>query len=287
MSNRQPTQLLIQTIAGAMRGLQGLSPRRPLGLTRVANWLSGHIPAYEGIVQLDDGLKFHVNTASTIERSIFFVGDFHRALTSVLRQRVRPGDFCLDVGANVGFYTLKMAHWVGPTGRVAAFEPNPAMVARIEQNLWLNGYDHVDLVRKAVDRQAGRARFYLSDNPLYSSLNVVSGAQQVLDVDVITLDEYVASAGWPRVDAIKTDIEGRDCNAVLGTAAVLERYKPLVTLEYDYGTDPAVSQEAFTLLDQLGYAVFALVLRTGARVKFDPAGTHIRHSFELICLPTK
>jgi len=285
MSNNSESHWVIQTVAGAMRGLQTLSPRRPLGFTRVANWLSHHLPVYEGVVQLDDGLRFQVNTASTIERSIFFVGDFHRVLTSVLRRHVKPGAFCLDVGANVGFYTLKLAHWTGPTGRVAAFEPNPAMAARIAQNVRLNGFEHVDIVGKAVDRRVGRERFYISENPLYSSLNVVSDAQRVLDVDIITLDDYVASAGWPRVDAIKIDVEGRDCSVLLGAANVLTQSRPLVTLEYDYATDPAISQEAFALLKRLGYTVFALIFRTGTMVDFDPEAAPLRYSFDLACFP--
>lgn len=281
----QPLHVLQRGIAGLMRSMQALSPRRPLGLTRVANGLSRYLPAYEGVVRLGDGLRFQVDTTSTIERSIFFVGDFHRALTAVLRAQVRPGDYCLDVGANVGFYTLKFAWWVGPTGRVAAFEPNPAMAARVEENLRLNAFEHVDVVRKAVHDTVGRLRFHVSANPLYSSVNAVADAQQVLDVEAITLDAYVAAAGWPRVDAIKIDVEGHDCHVLLGAGEVLTRYRPLVTLEYDYGTDPDVASEAFALLDRLGYTVQMVIFRTGQMLPFDPGGPPPQRAFNLVCRP--
>ena len=70
-----------------------------------------------------------------------FTPDYDRPLADFLRSRVRVGDEVWNVGANVGIWTLQMASWVGSTGTVVAFEPNPATVAVLRHNIRLNGLE--------------------------------------------------------------------------------------------------------------------------------------------------
>jgi hypothetical protein len=112
-----------------------------------------------------------------------------------------------------------------------------------------------------------------------SSLDDPTNAQQVIEVETVTLDDYLA--GWPRLDVIKLDIEGYDCQALLGARHSLEKFRPVITFEYS-GTADAAAEEVFHLLDNLGYTLYGLVLRTGA---VQPIDWRSPGHYNVLCLP--
>jgi FkbM family methyltransferase len=269
------------------RWLQSLSPEKPVGITTLSRRFYPLLPDYEGIITLEDGLCMRIDTRQAPERGIFFAGDRHRAVTTVMRQRVHPGAYCMDIGANIGFYTLKLAQFAGASGRVAAFEANPALIKRIQENIALNHIDNVDTVPKAVTQTEGQAQFYVAANSELSSLDYDEHAQEKLTVEATTIDSYVASAAWPRLDFIKLDIEGYDCHALLGGRESLTRFRPFIVLEYQYHSQNSAAEEAFTLLRELGYTMQGLILRSGQRVPFDwqtPYHKDIHH-VNVVCKP--
>jgi FkbM family methyltransferase len=252
--------------------LQVLSGNRPLpGIQYLAYSISHYLPPYQGVVRLRDDVLVHVDAEQGAERTILFTGDYHPPLTRLLRQHTPQGGYCLDIGANVGYYTLQFATWAGRTGKVAAFEANPHMVERLEQNVSLNQFSHVEIVNKAVHRESGTMTFYVSSSPGKSSVIAGHVAQPIetLTVAATTVDEYVQTAQWQRLDAIKMDIEGNDCNALLGAAESLSRFRPFIAFEYWYNTPPEVSQPALDLLHELGYTLTGVAMN-GRHVVFDP-----------------
>jgi FkbM family methyltransferase len=272
------------SVAAVTRWLQAQSKRRPIGLTRLSASVLRRLPAFTGEITLDDGLRFHIDSHKPSERELLFVGDRHRGLTWLLRQHTVPGAYCLDVGANLGFYALKLAHWAGPQGRVAAFEANPALLTRIEQNRALNHLENIDIVPQAVTRVGGTTtRFYIAANPELSSITPQSQAEQEIEVKTTSIDEYIAQHQWPRLDVIKMDIEGHDCAALLGACTSIARWRPFIAFEYAYDTDTETARAAFDLLADNGYTLQALTLKTGQLGAIDwrqGAG-----SKDVICVP--
>ncbi len=263
------------------RQVQYLSPRRPVGLTSLSRYLEQWLPPFTGVITLENEVQMQVDTRAKMERELFYAGDRHRVLTYYLRKYTPSGGYCLDVGANIGFYALKFARWVGPAGKVVAFEANPAMVARIEQNRQLNHFDQLTIEARAVHNQAGKLQFYITADPVLSSLDDPTNAQQVIEVETVRLDDYLRDAGWPRLDVIKLDIEGYDCQALLGARHSLEKFRPVITFEYS-GTADAAAEELFHLLDHLGYTLYGLVLRTGA---VHPIDWRSPGHYNVLCLP--
>lgn len=228
------------------------------------------LPDYVGEITLEDGLRFHIDSHQPTERELLYVGDRHRGLTYLLRRHTRSGAYCLDIGANIGFYALKMAHWAGPEGRVAAFEANPALLTRIGQNRALNHLDNLDIVPQAVTRAGGAsARFYIAANPELSSISPQAHAVQEIEVKTTSIDDYIAQCRWPRLDVIKMDIEGHDCAALLGGNQTIARWRPFIAFEYSYDTDPKTAEAAFDTLAENGYMLRALTLKTGQLGAFD------------------
>jgi FkbM family methyltransferase len=143
--------------------------------------------------------------------------------TELVREAVRPGDTVLDVGANIGYYTLHFAKLVGPTGRVFAFEPDPRNFALLRRNVAQNGYTNVTLVQKAVAAQTGPLRLYRNsanrgDHRVYAS----DAGRESIAIDAIRLDDFFADYRG-RVNFIKFDIQGAEAAAWHGMSQLLAR----------------------------------------------------------------
>jgi FkbM family methyltransferase len=134
----------------------------------------------------------------------------------------------LDVGANVGYYTLLAANAVGSTGKVYAFECDPANTRFLRHNVTLNGVaDVVSIVPKAAANHSGVVRFF-SDraNSGLSSLVVEGRATDVIEVECTTVDEAIPSR--ERIDVAKVDVEGGEIDAIRGMTRTISRMDKLV-----------------------------------------------------------
>jgi FkbM family methyltransferase len=139
-----------------------------------------------------------------------WLGTYEGRCTKFVASQVRPGMTAFDVGANVGYYTLLMASRVGPTGRVLAFEPDPANIAALKKHLVLNEINNVEIIEAAVSDQTGTSFFSCA-----GSQGVLSSAG--ISVKTVVLDEY------PAPDFIKMDIEGTEVSALRGSARILDK----------------------------------------------------------------
>lgn len=178
----------------------------------------------------------------------------------LLEQLLKPGQTALDVGANMGSHTLAFCDFVGPTGRVHAFEPQrimfQAMVATVALNSWTNAHCHMTavgakkgrirvpsvsyeepsnfgMVTLAPDRSRAKALTYLDDE---------AGEE----VEVITIDSLDLAA----CHLIKIDVEGMEIDVLRGAARTIGTHRPLIYMECQ-GDER--SQSALRLLKSLGY----------------------------------
>lgn len=156
-----------------------------------------------------------------------------------------------DVGANVGVYTLLAARYVGPTGRVTAFEPFPENVALLRRHIELNGHRQVTVVDKAVAGTDGEASFFPADSREQGRLGQGSGG---MAVEVLSLDTYWRSSG-ECPDVVKMDIEGAEYDALSGAAMCLTKCRPRIFLA-THGEE--VHSRCLALLQQYGYDVSPL-----------------------------
>jgi FkbM family methyltransferase len=261
----------VSVVAALTRRLQALSPNRPLkGLTRVSNLLDRWMPGYQGVIRLQNGVLMTVDSRQPAERWLLYAGNYQPALTAFLKRHTPAGGTCLDVGANLGFYALSFARWVGPHGRVVAFEANPALVEHIAHDVSLNKFDHVTLIDRPIHSRAEPVAFYISPSPGKSSIHTrqVANPVQTLTLTATTIDLVSQEQNWTRLDVIKLDIEGNNCNALLGARESLARFRPVIAFEYWYSTPAEIAEAAFGLLDDLGYRLEGL-LRNGKRLSFD------------------
>ncbi len=208
-----------------------------------------------------EGGVIQVDTRSFIEWAIYVFGGYELASVRLLAGLARPGAVVLDVGANIGTFTIPLAHAVGAEGVVHTFEPHPRLRSRLLQNLALNNLQNVVVSPLGLSSQAGSATLYGSSsfNQGASSLRPSPDAREPFECELSTVDDYTASLGMARIDIVKVDTEGSDLSVLLGARSVLERCMPHVLVEANpigmlgFGSSP---QELLRFLLGLGYRVW-------------------------------
>jgi FkbM family methyltransferase len=136
----------------------------------------------------------------------------------VLRQAMRPGFRFIDLGANVGAYTVFVGVTAGPGAKLLAIEPQRRLANRLRENLDLNGVE-ADVVMVGVSDHDGETEFTIDTNNLgFTSLKGDRGGRgkkHVSSFPVRRLSGLVADFGYDRIDALKADIEGAEDLALI------------------------------------------------------------------------
>lgn len=167
-------------------------------------------------------------------------------LTLAILQTLKPGDACLDVGANHGYYALVAAGAVGPTGRVLALEPNFKLAELVRKSLEVNGFsDRAKILPLAASNRSGDTVNLVvpHGNTGHASLHInAAAADQVMAVQTTTIDELTAD--WPRVDVIKIDTEGAEAAVWEGMQQTIERH-PEIKIVLEFGSARYPQAQAF------------------------------------------
>lgn len=140
---------------------------------------------------------------------------FEPFTTTMFERVLKRGDVVVDIGANVGYYSLLAAKVVEESGRVYAFEPSPRSFSVLVENIALNGYSNVIPVAKAITDKVGTAKLFVYGNPEYDNLSQPNSRRKSVQVETETLDNFFAYKG-ATIDVIKMDIEGGEMNALAG-----------------------------------------------------------------------
>jgi FkbM family methyltransferase len=192
---------------------------RPL-YDRLLDWSSRK----RGMIQELNGTeRFRIGARNRVH----FPEVYDPEVLGYLRTRVQPGSVSLNIGAHVGIYTLCLAEWSGPQGRVFAFEPNPATRAVLHEHVVLNAFsDRVEIVAKAVSGTPGEGTFFAEPLRGYSRLGarnpqVTGGRADAIVIPITTISEFCGSRGLSP-DWITIDIEGYEIAALEGARRLIE-----------------------------------------------------------------
>jgi FkbM family methyltransferase len=172
--------------------------------------------------------------------------DFEPIETALFAEAVGVGEIAVDIGANIGYYTLLFAKRVGAAGRVIAFEPDPDNCRILARNLAESRYENVTICPAAVsDTDATLQLFRSAANRMDHRTYDAGEAREMVTVPAVSLDVYFADNLRP-IHWIKMDIQGAELRALRGMKGVL-RANPEIVLVTEYwpyglacsGADPA------------------------------------------------
>ncbi len=222
-----------------------------------------------------EGLRIGLRHASADYRS----GANELPVQQAVADLLEPGATFFDIGSNVGFFAVLAARRVGPSGRVHAFEPVPAIADDIVANAERNGLKNVTVHTVAVsDSDDGTATLMLAAHPGGATLSeddVPDDLTGRIEVPVVTIDRLVENGTCPPPDVVKIDVEGVEMQVLAGMAHVLAEHRPTLVCELD-SPDPDVLAAKVdqwrATMDSVGYEV------TDLADSYEGSGWHVYHA---------
>jgi FkbM family methyltransferase len=187
----------------------------------------------KGVVKVKAGghTMFVDSHDSALAPYLIMHGSFDPEETFVLEKFLKNGMTFIDVGANVGYFSLIAARLVGEDGKVFAFEPDEDNFRLLERNIQENGYKNIKVFMKAISDEVGTARFYLdSENLCAHSLNKKENSNFV-EVETTILDELLKNE---KVDVIKIDVEGAEQSVFDGMKDIIAKNNKLAVITEFY-----------------------------------------------------
>ncbi|MFJ8310785.1 MULTISPECIES: FkbM family methyltransferase [unclassified Streptomyces] len=181
------------------------------------------------IVRTRSGVRMGVDTQDLIQRYLYLFGVWEPHMSRWLRGRLRPGDTFIDVGANIGYYSLLASRLVGAGGRVVAIEASPVFHRRLVRQAGLNRSTNIRAVNEAVADSRKTVTFTLASSRNMGANSIVpyaGPAESTFRVEARPLAELLSAAEIGRARVIKVDVEGAEGSVVRGLAPVLDRLRP-------------------------------------------------------------
>jgi FkbM family methyltransferase len=175
--------------------------------------------------------------------------DYEPELRQIL-SRVKPGDVIMDIGANIGSYTLRLARKTGATGRVIAVEAMEGNAVLLRRNLEINNIANVTVIPFAIGATQTRVALYSKGHSSSTRLKEGDNFSQVGETEMTTGDRVVEQLQISHIDWIKMDIEGGEPDALRGMTQTIKNSRPRILFENGPG-----AKETIGLLREVGYII--------------------------------
>ncbi len=214
------------------------------------------IGGQKGIVDFGD-FKMQIQGERVNDVITLFMahGNYEPATTRAFKNILKNGDIVVDVGANIGYFSLLSGTLVGEKGCVFAFEPEPNNLQSLKQNIKLNSLHNILPLEFAISDYLGKAEFHVSTNDPAHSLIKTKVHSSSITVKVDRLDNFME---FSKVNLIKTDTEGNEL-AVLRGAENLIRRSPEINLIIEVNPDLTNVKELWDLVKSLGMKKFYIL----------------------------
>lgn len=216
--------------------------------------------------------------------------------TALFKRAIHPGSVVVDVGAQIGYYSVLAASICGDSGQVLSFEPDSHNFGLLAANLHINGFKTATATNKAVTDKAESRQFFIDNYNLgkhslaLSNVTSIDRDAKSSFTETVALDVFLAERQQDRVDVLKVDAEGAEGLVIRGCQRTLERNSAVLFIELwpfgqrNLGTDP---REMLLSLKSLGYDAYLIdeASRTTERIESTSelfATDSPRESFNLL-----
>jgi FkbM family methyltransferase len=179
-------------------------------------------------------LKIRLRYSEALGRAVLLQGGFETAEIEFLCKKISAGDTVLDVGANIGIFSMAFADAVDTQGKVLALEPLPQNIERLKNNLKLNHLQNVQIFPVAAGQVNGKVKIHLANDLAFASVIAVKGQHGnnlVMTISMRKLDEIWQQVGSPPVTVLKIDVEGGELEVLKGAEELIKVCQPLIMAE--------------------------------------------------------
>lgn len=201
------------------RAFDLLRPYQFRGKYRLLGKIAPKTGVREAVVH---GAKMTLDLSDWMQRNIY-LGSYERHETRAVRRWLSAGDTFVDVGANVGYFSVLAAQCVGSSGRVVSFEPSPYAFGRLSETVRRNDLRQVITRQEAVGDKVGALNLYVDPNGGNHTPTALGREDEkpYATVPVTTLDTVVDELGIKRIDLLKIDVEGYETRVLKGGTKAL------------------------------------------------------------------
>ncbi|HPS52281.1 MAG TPA: FkbM family methyltransferase [Phycisphaerae bacterium] len=179
---------------------------------------------------------------------------------------LRPEDTVIDVGANVGLYTLLAASVVGPKGHVYSIEPHPTIFSYLTENIKLNHFTNIQPFNVAIGEKNGNTCF---TDKKHDDINAVSDSETGIHVKLCTLDDIIQTGDT--VNLLKIDVEGYEKFVLTGAPRILSQTDCIFIESYEsnFARFNCSTQEIIAILKQHNFFIFSYEGQTLREISED------------------
>lgn len=212
---------------------------------------------------IDNNLQIRLYKDSLLSKIIY--DGFEKEEFDFVKKTLSFGDIFIDLGANIGLFSLLASKCVGRDGKVIAFEPAPVIYKRFMENVHLNKLENIDARNIGLSNEKGELKFYVSENG-YDAWNsfapsIDNKLQNQISVQVSTLDHELELLEMSKIKLVKIDVEGWEKFVLSGGTHFFKQYKPIVMVEFtDENTINAgyYASDIYDIMVSFGYEWYAL-----------------------------
>lgn len=246
------------------------------------------------IFKFENEILFSLNTREWIQRQIWESGIYTSEYfqTKLFETLLKPGHVMFDIGAHVGYYTLKAASRVGKLGQVHAFEPIHENFSRLSRNIEINNLSNVKINHIGISDHNKIVPFFLPNefkisqcktnsvipksfiqwskikkttpfwkfnSGIASIIPLPDTSQENVNIACTSIDQYVFTNKIAKVDFFKIDVEGAEMEVLLGMKETIENHKPTILIELHQGRLGLIDvkcEEILNWITNKGYFAF-------------------------------
>ena len=228
---------MIDYVCDALLGLYGFIPVPHRGRDRLVSFLSDRARRRWNGVRCITRRGLHIASDLSVDdvgRTLYTYGCLDYYDERAIRKMLRPGSCCLDIGAHIGYYSLLLSRWAGPTGHIFSYEPVPYTYSFLVRNLERNRALNVMPSQVAIGKQAGMVRMSAAEGKRLGWSTVNDSGE--LEVRCTTIDAEIERLRLTCVDFIKLDVEGFEVQALTGAETTIREMRPKIMFEVNQRT---------------------------------------------------
>lgn len=214
--------------------------------------------------KLNDDVHINLYKDSVLSRLIY--DGFEKHETNYLSAVLKKGDVFLDIGANIGLFSLLASKLVGEQGKIICFEPSTDVYSRLKENISSNNFTNIDSRNIGLSDKKGELTFYTSKNG-HDAWNSFAPSQddkleKEIKVEVSTLDYELLDINKTLIKLVKIDVEGWEKFVLNGGRDFFVNFNPIVMVEFTeentFNAGYSV-YEIYDIMQSWGYSWYRII----------------------------
>jgi FkbM family methyltransferase len=190
---------------------------------------------HRNLYRTPTGILLWLNNTGYLDRMIIREGEFEPMSTAAVNRLVKPGFTVLDIGANIGYYTVIASKLVSDAGKVIAFEPTVNFLDVLSKNIAANNLSNVEVMPYGLSNRT--CELEIDIGPSSATLHSPPGFDKVLStekIQLISLVDFVQTSKIEKIDFIKIDIDGHEPVFFEGAWPILDAMSPIILCEVSH-----------------------------------------------------